>query len=147
MASQTIELIARGVLIHDHRLLLCQNRKHGHLFLPGGHVEFGEPATVALQREVKEELGIDLVVGPFLGACEASFHQRRGHETKQHHEINLVFELKPPPSFSPTDLRSQEDHIMFLWHDVASLEKLNLLPIGIVKFITNRSLNWLSLMQ
>ena len=57
MPDNTIEIIARGALICSRRLLLCRNRKHGHVFLPGGHVEFGEPARAALEREMREETG------------------------------------------------------------------------------------------
>ena len=34
--------------------------------LPGGHVEFGEEATVALKRELVEELGMNVQVGDIL---------------------------------------------------------------------------------
>lgn len=35
--------------------------------LPGGKVELGEPETVALQRECREELGVEVIVGDRIG--------------------------------------------------------------------------------
>src|SRR5262249_814619 len=43
-----IEVIARGLLRDRSQILVCQSLKHGYCYLPGGHVEFGEPAAVAL---------------------------------------------------------------------------------------------------
>ncbi len=126
MKHRPIEIIARGVLIRHAHVLLCRAREAENTFLPGGHVEFGEPAATALEREIREELGINLKAGRFLGACEASFTQKQ----KPHHEINLVFELAWPPETRPADpresaaapaqtalpvLKSCENHIEFIW--------------------------------
>ena len=132
--------------MHDDSLLLCRNRKHGHSFLPGGHVDFGEPAREALEREVREELGVDLVAGKFLGAMEASFIQRGGAKSpseRRRHEVNLVFRLSPSsshPEFEPGNVRSQEKHIEFVWAPLASLVSeaaaTQVLPAGILELIT-----------
>ena len=59
-------LVAAGILIESGRVLLTQ-RKHGtHLAdlweFPGGKVEPGEDPKDALVRELREELGIDVLV-------------------------------------------------------------------------------------
>lgn len=155
MARKTIELIARGALIHNGRLLLCRNRKHGHAFLPGGHVNFGEPAAEALLREVREELGIELATGDFLGAMEASFLQSKAPDTaaarpskpsqqgpgRRHHEVNLVFELLPTTGaeFDTDALQSREKPIEFVWMPLADLigdsPAVAVLPPGILSLI------------
>ena len=58
-----IELIARGLARRDNDVLLCLNLKGGYAYLPGGHVEFGESAREALEREFVEESGIQVTSG------------------------------------------------------------------------------------
>lgn len=142
MEISTIEVIARGVMVHEGKVLLCQNRKQGHCFLPGGHVDFNEPTSTALLREVREELGIELNLGRFLGVFESAFDQlrKKGQGSRRHHEINLVFELLPlnASAFNPATLISQEDHIQFIWTAIDSLGApggVMVLPQGIEAII------------
>jgi len=116
MAKPRIELIARGVLYHGDALLVCRNRKHGHCFLPGGHIDFGETAREALQRELMEEAGVSLLAADFLGALEATFEQPHAKGPERHHELNLVFQLTPTDGTPPLEsLTSQEEHIELFW--------------------------------
>ncbi len=56
--------VAAGLIFQEGRLLVCQRRKEGPFplkwELPGGKVEGGEGCLAALQRELKEELGIEV---------------------------------------------------------------------------------------
>ncbi len=60
-------LVAAAVLIEDGRVLLSQRRSGTHLAgkweFPGGKVEAEEDPRAALQRELREELGIEATVG------------------------------------------------------------------------------------
>jgi 8-oxo-dGTP diphosphatase len=60
---------AAAVVIHDGRVLLIR-RGHapdaGEWSIPGGAVDLGESVEAALQREVREETGLDIAVGAFL---------------------------------------------------------------------------------
>ena len=74
--SNIVLLVAAGVLIERGRVLLSQRKAGSHLAglweLPGGKVEPGEPPKAALVRELREELGIEVLVGdPF----EVTFHR------------------------------------------------------------------------
>lgn len=44
--------------VPGRRLMLIDHRRSGLLLPPGGHVEPGEPAVLAAERECREELGI-----------------------------------------------------------------------------------------
>lgn len=119
-----IETIARGVCVKDGKVLLCRAKGGRSTYLPGGHIEFGETGRTALVREVREELGVDSAAGAFLGALENSFLQNG----KPHAEINLVYELKLDEGTDAAGVRSQEDWIEFVWHDLDDLDSANLLP-------------------
>ncbi len=127
--SPHIEIIARGLLLHEGRVLLCRNVKHGYHYLPGGHVEFGESARNALDREMLEECGQGVVVGPLLLTSEEHFDDGK----KTHHEINLVFHMEqlggtPVP---PERVLSIEEHIAFDWIELAQLPEATLYPHSI----------------
>jgi 8-oxo-dGTP diphosphatase len=53
---------ARGILIHDNKILLIERWRDGlHYFtVPGGHVEPGETLELALVRELREEASIEV---------------------------------------------------------------------------------------
>ncbi len=113
-----IELIARGVAFRRsgaHEILLCAPADGSYAYLPGGHVEFGEDAPTALRREMREETGLDVTIGPLLGVWEAAFVQRG----KRRHEINLLFHMEHP---WPAEVPSLEPGIMFFWNDFTSVE-------------------------
>ncbi|RCW42811.1 mutator protein MutT [Halopolyspora algeriensis] len=61
-----------GAVVHDPqgRLLLVRRANspgQGKWSLPGGRVERGETDRVAVQREVREETGLSVTVGPLAG--------------------------------------------------------------------------------
>ncbi len=47
-----------AILVRDGRVLLAHTDGQDHWYLPGGRVKLGEPAAVALRRELDEELGL-----------------------------------------------------------------------------------------
>jgi ADP-ribose pyrophosphatase YjhB (NUDIX family) len=47
-----------AILVRAGRVLLTRTEGQDHWFLPGGRVKLGEPAAVALRRELREELDL-----------------------------------------------------------------------------------------
>ncbi len=77
-----------GLLRANDRLLLVRHRGVGPTGVlwspPGGGLEFGETMVQGLQREFREETGLDVAVGPLLGVFE--------YLQAPLHAIELVFE-------------------------------------------------------
>lgn len=124
----SIEVIARGVLIGPRGVMLCRPAGGGYAYLPGGHVEFGESAGMALEREIGEEMGVKAKAERFLGALECVFVQRHPTGERKHHELNLVFELTSGVISRRVRLSSAEADIEFFWHPTHALAEVNLLP-------------------
>jgi len=122
--TPSIEVIARALILKDGQALLAHKKTAWNTFLPGGHVEYGESAAVALSRELEEELGVAVRVARFLGAVEHAWDDAdsRGHE------VNLVFAVDAP-SLSPAVIApSREAHLEFLWQPLTALAARRLEP-------------------
>ncbi|CAM3184858.1 (deoxy)nucleoside triphosphate pyrophosphohydrolase [Prescottella defluvii] len=63
--------VVAAALIRDGRLLLAQRTRPPELAglweLPGGKVEPGESPSAAVRRELREELGVEVVAGERVG--------------------------------------------------------------------------------
>jgi ADP-ribose pyrophosphatase YjhB (NUDIX family) len=121
------EIIARGVILNNGKILLCKRKDRDYSFLPGGHVEFGETTEAALAREVNEELGVSLKSAKFIGALENIFIQNG----IKRHEINLVFEVL----LDRMTGKSAEDHLEFYFADTKKLANEDLLPAALKKIL------------
>lgn len=134
-----IEFIARGVWLHGSRVLLCRNLDKGYLYLPGGHVEFGESAGDAVEREFLEECAERVTSGPLALVTEGVFDTRK----RRHHEVNLVFHVehstsgkgsapeRPIAQDDPPTVQSREDGIGFEWVDLAAAVDLDIRPLAV----------------
>ena len=71
-AQQLPKLGASACVWKDGKVLLIQRAKPplGLWSLPGGHVEFGETALAAAQRELLEESGVTADLTEFVGLYE-----------------------------------------------------------------------------
>jgi len=59
----------KGVVLRAGRVLLLHNERD-EWELPGGKLELGEDPRVCLQREIAEEVGWEVAVGPILDAWQ-----------------------------------------------------------------------------
>jgi ADP-ribose pyrophosphatase YjhB (NUDIX family) len=142
-ADNHIEVISRGVLVRDGRVLLCRNERGGYYYLPGGHVEFGESAAVALAREFEEECGVKVRAGECVLVSEGTFEAGK----RQHHEVNLMFHVEAVDPAALDDVRSKEGEIGFEWVDLAALVDLDLRPDSIRAWLVSggqTGIQWVS---
>ena len=74
---------------------------------------------------MREECGVEVEVGHFLGVIENSFLQHG----RKHCEINLVYEMTAPSL--PKKIVSKEDWISFEWASPRAFASKRLLPESI----------------
>lgn len=120
-----------GVVAHDGHVLLHRAESDDFWSLPGGRCELLEPSDVALRREMREELGVDVVVERLLWVVE-NFFPLGG---LPHHELGLYFKMALPPDAPQLDMtrehRGQEDDfaLVFCWFPLDALETARLYPL------------------
>ena len=128
----TIEVIARGVLIKNGYLLVCCPISKSYSYLPGGHVEFFETAQEALLREWEEELNCSCEVGSLLECFEERFIDS---DQKKHHEYTFLYRIHCSSLRADEVVKSNQSHITFEWVPVKNLHQHPLLPKSIQSFL------------
>ena len=58
--SNDTNKVSKVIITKNNKILLLQ-KKNGKYELPGGHIEVGESAINGAKREVKEEIGVDVI--------------------------------------------------------------------------------------
>ncbi|EKE18700.1 MAG: MutT/Nudix [uncultured bacterium] len=63
-----MRIVVRAIIKNDDSLLVIKRIKNGETYFvfPGGGVDDGESHPIALERECKEELGLDVLVLEFM---------------------------------------------------------------------------------
>ena len=121
---------AAAIIVRDGALLLHRAREDDFWALPGGQVEAGEAAAAAVVREMHEELGIAVTMGPLRFIVENFFV----HADQPFHEIGFYFMahlgadgevLRGPGPFA-----GLEHHraLEFRWSTMAALADLAIRP-------------------
>ncbi|MDD5145340.1 MAG: NUDIX domain-containing protein [Candidatus Pacebacteria bacterium] len=140
MSKNEIEILARAVILHKEKILVCKKIGNQNYFFPGGHVDFGECAKEALIREIKEELGVSVKNCSFIGTSEQIFKSFN----KWHHEINLVFQLIN----GNIAAKSKEKHLQFFFFGKNDLAKTDVRPLSlkkaVLKWLNDGKLFWVS---
>ena len=74
--------VVAAIIIKDDKFFIAQRNRNKHMGLswefPGGKVEKGETFEIALKREIKEELNIDI-----------NIHKKLGEENYKDDKINV----------------------------------------------------------
>ena len=128
-----------AIIIRNDYVLLMRMAGDDFWFVPGGRVEAGETAQLALEREVTEELGVTGRVGRLLWANENFFRMKQA----PHHELALYF-LMTLPEDAHNDRRTkfsgkEADGTAYecAWHSLESLGKIRPLPGFLVRALSN----------
>jgi 8-oxo-dGTP diphosphatase len=119
-------LVGVGAVIWDGSRVLLERRgrppAQGAWSLPGGLIEIGETAEEAVRREVKEECGIDVTVGPLLGVFEPIHRDADGRV--RYHFVVLDFLAR----YRDGGLKAGDDAADLCWVLPDEIEGFSLLP-------------------
>ena len=100
--SETMCYTAEVFIVHGDKVLLKRHRKYGSIWLSvGGHIEAGEDPVEAALREVKEEVGLDVVIDD--GA-------QRFKSVEEHYR-----DLIPPVAMARHSIPDGREHLIFVY--------------------------------
>ena len=112
-------IVGVGAVIVDAGKVVLVKRKYeplkGHWSLPGGMVEVGETLEAAVTREMLEETGLNVVVGPVIEVFDRITLDER--QRAEYHYVLIDYVCWP----SAGTLRAGSDVDAAIWVDPAAL--------------------------
>ena len=120
-------VVGVGAVVLDGQRVLLVKRGHaplkGQWSLPGGGVETGETLEQAVAREVLEETGVTIEVGPIVEVLDRISRDSEGRV--EHHFVLVDFVARPSGGF----LRSASDAEDAEWVQLSDLQKYEVAPV------------------
>ena len=87
---------AYGLIIKDNKIVLIRKNGgpyNGKLDLPGGTIEWGETPEIALIRELKEEVGIEVSNYELFDANSITFEWMHKEQLEKGHHIGIFYKI------------------------------------------------------
>ena len=117
-------IIGVGVVVwHGERVLLVRRGKAPRLdqwSLPGGAQQLGETVAEAARREVKEEVGLEIVLGEIVATVDLIERDQQGRIRYHYTLVDFVAEA------AGAELRPGSDAAEACWFRLAEIEALGL---------------------
>ena len=137
--KQFQHLGAYGLILKDNSILLINKvggPYNGKLDLPGGTIEFGEKPEDTLKRELKEEVGIDIISYELFDGNSTTFNWVHKGEEEHGHHIGFFYLIKDYNGniSDNIDIDSiNDDSKGAKFYDIDKLDKDNLSNIAFIE--------------
>lgn len=129
-----------GILEHNEKYLVLKMNGNDFFCLPGGHVELTEDTEMAVVREMREELNLE-VVPTSLVAINQNFFKT--YDNRPFHELGFYYIVKAKDETkinTQNYVRDELDkgkiqHLEFYWFTFEQLKEIDLRPTFILDAI------------
>lgn len=132
---------ARAIIQQDDKFLIMNLNDAEYYHLPGGHVEIGESSADALNREIKEEVGIEVNLDKIVLVSE-EFYRKLDLDV---HSVIFYYLAKPKVrvltenSVRMEQGRTRVNKIVLRWVTCDELAKIDLRPTFMKDLILKRN--------
>lgn len=130
--KQVFGVRVSALIIKDEQIYLAKSPQDQY-YLVGGVILVNEETEEAIKREVKEELGIDVLVNQLAFVVENHFNL----ENKQYHQIEFLYRVTPQSQLNTTIIEDSQERTCH-WVLLDDLDKIDLNPA----FLKEELANW-----
>ena len=130
----------KALIIDGGRILLPLHRDEAGLYyiLPGGGQEAGETLAAALERECREELGVEVAVGELVGARDYIGRHHEFAATDDAHQVELMFRCRLVGGTPGTGTAVDNRQIGAEWVELAELGRVRFYPRRLAEVLVER---------
>ena len=130
-AAGSFKYRTAAVIRNGDRMLVCAVEHIDGWFLPGGKVQFGEDSAIALARELREELELEVTIARRPLLITEGIRDEGG---VIHQEVCFYYSARWPEGVSPDAVDRLSGH-RFSWIRPAALPDLRFLPPEIAELL------------
>jgi 8-oxo-dGTP pyrophosphatase MutT (NUDIX family) len=112
--SQFVRRSVRAIICQNNQLLFVHHVEAGQYILPGGGIETDESEEQALDREMREELGLPVVNCTFL---------LRAHKLAKQSEDMVYF-----TTLGPGTIQLNDESLDYIWAPIEDLAQFDIRP-------------------
>ena len=133
-----------GLIIKDGKLLTVDIANNNFYCLPGGHVHLGESSQEAIKREIKEEVGVEVIDAKLLSIIENFFTNAKG---KVVHEVCYYYTVYAE-GVNTNDYTYVENddgelkELKFKWFKLEDLKGVDFRPKVLAEKLAGRNFNF-----
>lgn len=118
-----------AVVIKDNKVLVQREKDGKEYALPGGHVKIGETLEEGLIREMREEMGIEILCRRLIWSeeCFWEWNGRKAHGIAFYYLVELAVDLKALPDdvFVP---QKDNANVVIGWMPISALKDVVIYP-------------------